>query len=89
MARSLSPLGDNCAQVGISAEDLVSGHKLPELRYSVIKKGVVYNYQKYNYHIYQPVKSKRRDKIFEKEGFLVKKWDILKTFVKSGLNYQV
>ena len=40
-------------------------------------------------HTYQPVKSKKRDKIFEKEGFLIKKWDILNTFVKIGLNYQV
>ena len=53
MARSLSPLGDNCAQVGISAEDLVSGRKLPDLQYSVINKGVVYELNlfrsKYNY----------------------------------------
>lgn len=53
MAMSLSPLGDNCAQVGILAEDLVTGSELPVLAGPLISKGVVYELNtfrsKYNY----------------------------------------
>ena len=39
---SLSPLGDNCAQIGVFAEDLVAGRELPVLPSCLIMKGVVY-----------------------------------------------
>lgn len=42
MAKSLHLLGDNCAQVGISAEAIVSGRELPVLPCSLITKGIVY-----------------------------------------------
>ena len=42
MAKSLPLLGDNCAQVGISAEAIVSGRELPVLPCSLITKGIVY-----------------------------------------------
>ena len=42
MAKSLLPLGDNCAQVGISAAAVVSGRELPLLPCSLITKGIVY-----------------------------------------------
>ena len=42
MAKSLPLLGDNCAQVGISAEAIISGHELPILPCSLITKGIVY-----------------------------------------------
>ena len=42
MAKSLPLLGDNCAQVGISAEAVVSGCELPVLPCSLITKGIVY-----------------------------------------------
>ena len=42
MAKSLPLLGDNCAQVGISAETVVSGRELPVLPCSLITKGIVY-----------------------------------------------
>jgi len=42
MATSLSPLGDHCEQIGISAKDLIAGCKLPVLPDSLISKGVAY-----------------------------------------------
>ena len=48
---------------------------------------IVADYIKGNgcYYTYQPVKSKKWDKIFEKVGFLVKKWGILKTGLNEAL----
>ena len=42
MATSLSPRGDHCEQIGISAKDLIAGRKLPVLPDSLISKGVAY-----------------------------------------------
>ena len=42
MAKSLPPLGDNCAQVGITSEAIVSSSELPSLPSSSITKGIVY-----------------------------------------------
>ncbi len=38
MATSLSPIGDHCEQIEISAEDIVTGHKLPVLPDFMISK---------------------------------------------------
>ena len=42
MGKSLPLLSDNCAQVGISAEVVVSGCELPVLPCSLMTKGIVY-----------------------------------------------
>ena len=42
MAKSLPALGDYCAQVGITAEAIVSGCGLPLLPFSSITKGIAY-----------------------------------------------
>ena len=42
MAKLLPPLGDNCAQVGISAEAIVFGCELPLLPCSLITKAIVH-----------------------------------------------